>query len=235
MAPDKLELLEHVPFFDTVDPGLLEPLLSYFVTHEYERGEQLWREGSEANYFTFIVEGKVKVVKYKSGGEEVILGIFDEGDAVGHIAVFQRINYPASAVALDDTLCLSIHRDHFIGTIKKNSELLEGLLDSMMKRNADLVRRVKEVSTTSAEQRLAMLFDKFALKTGVRRKLDDGTMGVFLELPLSRRDISDLINTRVETAIRIMSRWNKNGPVRTLDDGFLIDDPEQLERLAAGK
>jgi CRP/FNR family transcriptional regulator len=234
MASNKLELLEHVPLFDTVDPSLLEPLLSYFVTNEYERGEQLWREGSEATYFTFVVEGKVKVVKYKSGGEEVILGIFDEGDAVGHIAVFQRINYPAKAVALDDTLCLSIHRDHFIGTIKKNSELLEGLLDSMMKRNADLVRRVKEVSTTSAEQRLAMLFDKFALKTGVRRKLDDGTMGVFLDLPLSRRDISDLINTRVETAIRIMSRWNKNGPVRTLDDGFLIDDMEQLERLGAG-
>jgi CRP-like cAMP-binding protein len=235
MASKKLELLERVPFFDTVKPRLLKPMTSYFVTQEYERGEQLWREGSEANYFTFIVDGKVKVVKYKSGGEEIILGVFDEGDAVGHIAVFQRIDYPAGAVALDDTLCLAIHRDHFIGTIRKNGELFEGLLDSMMKRNADLVRRVKEVSTTNAEQRLAMLFDKFALKTGVRRKLDDGTMGVYVELPLSRRDISDLINTRVETAIRIMSRWNKNGPVRTLDDGFLIDDMEHLERIAEGK
>lgn len=235
MAHNKIELLEHVPFFETVEPDLLEPMLNYFVTKEYERGEQLWREGSEANYFTFIIEGKVKIVKYKSGGEEVILGVFDEGDAVGHIAVFQRINYPASAVALDDTLCLAIHRDHFIGTIRNEPALLEGLLDSMMKRNADLVRRVKEVSTTSAEQRLAMLFEKFAIKTGMRRKLEDGTMGIFVELPLSRKDISDLINTRVETAIRIMSRWNKNGPVRTFDDGFLIDDMEQLERLAAGE
>lgn len=42
-----------------------------------------------------------------------------------------------------------------------------------------------------------------------------------------------LINTRVETAIRIMSRWNKEGPVKTEKTGFLVVDTAKLDEIAS--
>jgi hypothetical protein len=36
------------------------------------------------------------------------------------------------------------------------------------------------------------------------------------------------------TAIRTMSKWDEEGPVRTLEDGFLITDREALRELAPG-
>lgn len=217
--------------FENVKPDMLEPLVSHFIAKEYERGDELWREGQDAHNFTFIVEGQVKVVKYRNDGRETILGVFDEGDAVGQIAVYQRVRYPASAVALNDTVVLEIYRDHFFGMLSEHKALMEGVINSMMLRNADLVRRIHELTTGSAEQRLAMLFTKFSKKLGVRKKVD-GEMGIHIPVALSRSDLAELINVRVETAIRIMSKWNKEGPVRTESDGFFVLDLESLEDLA---
>lgn len=229
---DKIEKLRVLPMFEATPASVLEPLAQYFIPRTYERGEMVWKEGSQAHNFTFVSSGKVKIIKYRNDGKETTLGIFAEGDPVGQIAVYRRIPYPASAVALDDTELLQIHRDHFFGTLKRNTDLLEATINAMMHRNAHLVRRIHELATDSAEQRLAMLFCKFAQKMGRRTRLDDDTMGIYVDVPLSRRDVAELINTRVETAIRIMSRWTKEGPVRTEKTGFLIVDHDKLMELA---
>jgi CRP/FNR family transcriptional regulator, nitrogen oxide reductase regulator len=41
-----------------------------------------------------------------------------------------------------------------------------------------------------------------------------------------------MTGTTVETCIRIMSRWNKVGFVRTEQDGFVVVERAELERLS---
>lgn len=230
---EKLELLRDLPLFEGLSPEFLRPLAKYFVPRSYQRDDTIWRQGSEATHFNFICAGKVKIVKYQQDGKEIILGIFDEGEAVGEIAVYRRMPFPASAVALEPTEVLQIHRDHLYGAIQENIALLEAMVNSMMRRNQHLVDRIDELATNNAEQRLAMLFCKFMEKMGRRTHLEDGSMQIYIDVDLNRRDIADLINTRVETAIRIMSRWHKEGPVRTDKDGFWVSDIAALQALAS--
>ena len=51
---------------------------------------------------------------------------------------------------------------------------------------------------------------------------------------LSRQDLADLTGTTIETCIRIMSRWGKEGTVRTEKEGFVLLDRSALEKLALG-
>lgn len=229
---EKMQAIRELTLFQDIPTEILEPLATYFIPKRYERGARLWREGAEAANFTFIVEGRVKVVKFRNDGGETILGVFGADEVVGQLAVYRQIPYPASAYALEDTLSLEIHRSHFFGTIREHPALLESLLQNMMHRNHELVHRLHELSVSNAEQRLAMLFVKFAESVGKRVRGDDGEMVIHLDLPLSRSDIADLINVRVETAIRFMSKWNKNGPVRTESRGFTITDFDALDELA---
>lgn len=229
---DKIQALQELTLFHEIDPSVLEPLAGYFIPRRFERGDRLWREGTDAVNFTFLVEGRVKVVKYLNDGGETILGVFGPDEVVGQLAVYNQIPYPASAYALDDTYILSIHRSHFFGTLREHPELVERMLENMMRRNHELVRRLHELSVCSAEQRLAMLFLKFGESVGKRVRAENGEMEVYIDLPLSRSDIADLINVRVETAIRFMSRWNKEGPVRTEDRGFTIVDYDRLDEIA---
>ena len=41
-----------------------------------------------------------------------------------------------------------------------------------------------------------------------------------------------LTGTTIETCIRIMSRWSKEGTIRTEKDGFVLLDRRTLEKLA---
>ena len=49
-----------------------------------------------------------------------------------------------------------------------------------------------------------------------------------IRVQLTRQEIADLAGTTVETAIRIMSRWSKEGLVLTEGDGFAIPDLARL-------
>ena len=77
------------------------------------------------------------------------------------------------------------------------------------------------------EPRLARLFLKLADENG-----QPHADGVFIPLPLSRQEVADLTGTTIETTIRIMSRWGKQGVVRTEKDGFVVVDRAALEDLA---
>lgn len=229
---EKLEAIRWFPFFEGIPERVLGPLESYFIPKQLERGETLWRAGEKAANFTFIVEGRMKVVKHRSDGRELILGLFEDGEPIGHIAVFEEMDYPATTVALDDTLVLQIHRSHFLGTLREEPKLMEAVLRNVMMRNFQLVRRLHDVTVSGAEQRLARLFDKLAYSTGIRKKRDDGSTYIFIPMPLSRQDLAQLINTRPETAIRLMSKWRDAEIMETTDEGFEVMKPDELEEIA---
>jgi CRP-like cAMP-binding protein len=56
--------------------------------------------------------------------------------------------------------------------------------------------------------------------------------GRLVPMPLSRQELADLTGTTIETCIRIMSRWGKEGIVTTEREGFLVKDTAALERRA---
>jgi CRP/FNR family transcriptional regulator len=83
--------------------------------------------------------------------------------------------------------------------------------------------------TVSVERRVARAL--LVLERTVGRA---GAGGVEIPMPLNRQDLADLGGTTIETAIRIMSRWGKEGIVLTLGHGFLIPDLARLQAIADG-
>ena len=57
--------------------------------------------------------------------------------------------------------------------------------------------------------------------------------GTFIPLSLSRQELADMTGTTIETCIRIMSRWGKEGIVRTEKDGFVLVSRRDLDSIAS--
>jgi CRP/FNR family transcriptional regulator len=169
------------------------------------------------------------VFKTAPNGKEIILEIFGEGDPLGAVAVYERRPLPASALALDDTVCLVIGRDDFFRLLEQHPALVRALLSGLTLRLAELTRRLAEMTTGRVEARFARLFLKLAGQIG---KPERG--GVFVAMPLTRQELADLTGTTIETAIRTMSRWQKEDIVRTEKDGFVIVDRQALEGTSEG-
>jgi CRP-like cAMP-binding protein len=192
----------------------------------YEKGDTIFREGDSPDFLFTIVSGRVKVVKLIPSGKEIILEIFGPGDPVGAVVAYEGRPYPASAVAIEAAECILVRRSEFFGLFERHPSFVRGFLTGMAQRIVELTRRIPEVAGGRVETRFARLFLKLADRMGVARG-----PARFIPMPLSRQELADLTGTTIETCIRIMSRWGKDGVVTTEREGFVVNDRATLERL----
>jgi len=204
------------------DRAALDPLCEL---RAFDKGAVLFEEGQPALFIHFLFVGRVKIVK-AAPDRDLILEILGPGEPVGAVAVYERRPFPASAVALEPSGTISIPEREFFQLVERRPEITRRLLAGLTMRLMALNRRLADM-TGSVEYRTARLFSTLADRLGRRH-----AGGVFVPLHLSRQEIADLVGTTIETAIRIMSRWQKDGIIDTEKDGFLIRQIGALRELA---
>jgi CRP/FNR family transcriptional regulator, nitrogen oxide reductase regulator len=219
-APIPFSAIPVLLSLDEDDRRALEPLCEL---RAYEKGARIFEEGDPANHIHFLFLGRVKIVKTASD-RDLILEILGPGEPVGAVAVYERRPFPATAVALEPCGVISIPSREFFSLLEKRPEITRRLLAGLTMRLMALNRRMADM-TGGIERRIGRLFSTLAERTG--QKSANG-VGVFIPIALSRQDIADLVGTTVETAIRILSRWQKEGLIETEKKGFRISDPSAL-------
>lgn len=221
------DLLRATPIFRALSDEDRTRVAAHAQVREYPKGGMIFSEGEPSDRFYAIVRGRVKVFKMTPAGKDVILEIFGSGDPLGAVAVYEGRPFPASAVALEPTTCVTIERPQFFALLESHPTIVRGLLLGLTHRLVELTSRLAELTGGRVEPRFARLFLKLASEVG---RPERG--GTFIPVPLSRQELADLGGTTIETAIRIMSRWRKDGIVETGDGGFLVLDRQALEALA---
>jgi CRP/FNR family transcriptional regulator, nitrogen oxide reductase regulator len=221
------ELLRFTPIFSRLSPADRQAIAEVARVQEFARGETIFEQESPSAFYA-IASGRVKIFKMMPNGKDVILEVFGPGDPLGAVAAYMDRPFPASAAALEDTVCVIIPRPAFFRLLETQPSLVRGLLLGLTTRLVELTNRLAELTGGRIESRFARLFLKLASEMG---RAERG--GMFVPLPLSRQELADMTGTTIETCIRIMSRWNKDDVVRTEKDGFVVLDRAELERLAA--
>jgi CRP-like cAMP-binding protein len=221
------DALKSVAFYRSLAPEDRARLAEVSIVKTYDKGDTLFAEGDPSDFLYTVLTGRVKVVKMIPSGKEVILEIFGPGDPVGAVVAYEGRPYPASALALERSACLLVRRAPFFGLLERHPTLVRGFLLGLTQRIVELTRRIPEVAGGRVETRFAHLFLKLADKMG-----RPGPEGTLIPMALGRQDLADLTGTTIETCIRVMSRWGKEGLVRTEKDGFVVLDRPALERLA---
>jgi CRP-like cAMP-binding protein len=220
-------VLAQIPLFRRVSADDRERLAQVGQIRTYERGGRVFAEDDPSDFFYVVVTGRVKVFKRTPSGSDIILEIFGPGGPLGAVAAYESRPYPASAEAIEPASCVLFPREAFFSLLERHPSLVRGLLGSLSLRLVELTNRLAELTGGRIETRFARLFLKLATEIG---RQDRG--GTFIALPLARQELADLTGTTVETTIRIMSRWNKDGVLRTEKDGFVVLDRAALEAVA---
>ncbi len=192
----------------------------------YDKGEVIFMEGDAANRIHFLYLGRVKIVK-AAGGRDIIIEILGPGEPIGNVAVFERRPFPASAMAIEPSSVLSIPEREFFQLLEVRPEITRRLLAGLTMRLMAVNKRIADM-TGGVESRAARLFITLAGRLGQVR--GDGT---WIPLNLSRQEIADLVGTTIETTIRLMSRWQKEGVLITEKEGFLVPDMTVLGEAAS--
>jgi CRP/FNR family transcriptional regulator len=227
LVPDD-DLLRRLPFFRRLSPTLRASVADVARIKSHDRGELIFAEGDPSDAFMVIVVGRVKVFKSTPAGKEIILEIFGAGDPLGAVAVYDNAPFMASAIALEPSQVLRIEQPAFFRLLEENPAFVRGLLSGLTIRLVELTRRLADMSGARVDARFARLFLKLCDQIG---RAERG--GIFVPMPLSRQELADLTGTTIETAIRIMSRWQKEDVLHTEKDGFVVIDRSVLDEVSA--
>ncbi|HEY5957014.1 MAG TPA: Crp/Fnr family transcriptional regulator [Polyangiaceae bacterium] len=206
----------------------LDRLAATAKARELARGDYLWHAGDPAVALTIIRAGLVKVVKPGPNGRRTIVGLFGAPETVGDAAVLRSIPYPADALVMTNTASLvEIPRQTLLEVLDADPRLSLSCASAVQNKLTALLNKIEILSAGAVEVRLATLLLSLYERFG--DELEDNSK--VIPLALSRQELADLVSTSFETAIRVMTRWEREDVVATTPNGFLIRDREQLERI----
>jgi CRP/FNR family transcriptional regulator len=220
---------ERAPSLVGAPPELLDRMAAASSVRTYDRHDRIWRAGDAPQSIILLKSGLVKVVRSAGRGRNAICGLFGPPDSVGDLAVLRSMPYPADAIVATERACVVAIPAAFVREgMGKSPDLAVSLACSVHSKLVALHDKVDILSAGSVEARLALLLIKLYGQFG--DDFDDDTSEI--PVALSRRELAELVSTSFETAIRVMTRWERDGVVETTERGFVIRRMSALAEVA---
>lgn len=221
------ESLAKISYFASLSGAKRKRLASLFREKKVKKGKVIFHEGDKPDFLYLVKEGKVKVSKLSPEGKITLLEVIPEGQTFGEVAVFDGKPFPATAEAMTDSTILYINRQDFLKFVRGHSQVAEAIIADLGTRLRFAQKLVQSLATERAERRLATAVLKLADQLQVK-----SSRGVTIDLPLTRRDLAEMAGVALETAIRIISRWQKDGLVIFKRKFLTVKDLSSLRDLA---
>lgn len=189
----------------------------------YKRGEVLWKQDDPADWMVAVCTGTIKLTREWPGGRDAILDLVHRGQLVGAGAALPDANHSSTCSVLAAGKGIRVHRSKLQLLLTQRPDLATELLKLAHTRLQSFVKRLEEMAHGPVEQRLARVL----LRIGNDVGLPD-SRGVFVPLRLTRGDLAGMVGCRVETTIRVLTRWQREGLVETRREGLVIRDRQLL-------
>lgn len=214
--------------FSRLDSGDLARLTRGARLRRLDSGEALWFAGERASHFAVIESGIVQIRQMTPTGEGIVVGLFRPGEAIGLAAALEHEVFPADAIAIGGPVdVLSISADALYESLESSIAVGLAVNRALLRHTAALRAKIDIVSAGSVPRRLAALMRYLIERFG--RPTDAGT--VVVDVHLGRDEIGQLVSARVETVIRILSRWQKAGWLAARPGGIEIVRADMLQRI----
>ena len=196
-----------------------------------ERGDVIHRQGERASMLSVVVSGLVKLSRRTDDDNCAILGVYGPRESLGAAVALRGEPYIGTATALTDAVeVLRVEAAPLLAASDVDLGVARAVRRALLTHATLLERKVDVMSAGSVPRRLAMLL--LSLSDHFGDELEDGALSV--PVPLSRVELASFVSARPETAIRVLSSWQRNGWVRTVDGRFEIVAPDALRAFVAG-
>jgi CRP/FNR family transcriptional regulator len=227
---DGAELLRANPIFAGLPPRELAALAAAARDVTYRPREYVFEEGDEAAAFCIVKRGHVKIVRHAKSGKDVILELLGPGEAFGGVAVIERRPYPASAQTTEPSVITKIPQDVIVGVAERHPSVVREMALMIGRRLRAAHESVTSLASAPVEARLAAALVRLAEREGVRA-------GDRITLPfqLTRQSLADMTGTTVESAIRVLSRWQRDGVIAEESGHLVLPDLDAVRALAEGE
>jgi CRP-like cAMP-binding protein len=222
--PTRPSALARASLFSGLSERELSFLLARVVSRKYFPGEIIFNEGEPCAGLYVVESGSIRIFKSSAGGREQVLSIEGPGGSVAELPVFDGGNYPASVVAIDNSVLLFVSKQDIHALCLAQPEVALKFLRVVGARLRRLVGIIEELSFTTVRSRLSAYLLRLAQKEGKKT-----TQGVEVTLPANNQELAAQIGTVRELISRNLSRLQAEGVLTVEGRSVVIRDLNALE------
>jgi CRP/FNR family cyclic AMP-dependent transcriptional regulator len=147
---DKAALLRRVSLFEGMDEEAIARLARLARVAFYPPGSEIIEEGAdfdeEADGMFLLVEGAVEVRHGSTDGHDGhLFARLEPGDFFGELSLLDGQPRSASVYAVDEVLCMVLHRWDFLRELRKDPRIAERML-------VELAGRLRALEAETAER-----------------------------------------------------------------------------------
>lgn len=190
---------------------------------QYKKGDLIVREGDTIKSFTYLKEGLLKIFKTIDNRKEQIVGITKPKDFIGLLSAFSKSTNLYSISALEDSEVCVIETGVVRRLVRSNGDFAITMLEKMSAINNHILSTQLSINLKNLRGRTAYIILMFAKEIYKDLKFD---------LPVSRKEIGELIEMRTENVIRILSELRNDGIISIEGKRIEIHDIKRLEQIA---
>ena len=220
--------LRDVPLFSEMDASHLREISEISIIEKFKKNQHIFLENDPYKGIYIVLKGSVKIYRISSDAKEYILHLRKPPQAFADVPLFEEGgNYPANAMALEDSVLIFIPKQEFIELLGKNHCIAFKMLAGFAKRMRDMTNKMEEISTKEVSSRLARYILKEIEKNGsIKLK------GPFLRLTMSKANVATYLGTITETLSRTFKKLHDDNIIVVTGKKIFVKDLKKLKQLA---
>ncbi|HET7117660.1 MAG TPA: Crp/Fnr family transcriptional regulator, partial [Hanamia sp.] len=172
----------------------------------------------------YLKKGKVKTFKTNDSGKELVTGLYNKSDFLGHIALLEQTNYQETAIAMEDAELAEIPKEDFELLINNNREV-----------SYKFIRLLAKNISEKEEQLVGMAYNSLRKKVAdaliiLNKKYNTGNEEKF-PINITRESLASIAGTATESLIRTLGDFKNEKLISIKESVITILNAKKLENL----
>lgn len=192
-------------------------------TYPFKKKQVVYSEGSKPYRMYYVKSGKVKTYKTNDDGKELVIGLYNEGDFFGFIAMLEGTQYKETAEALEAAELTVIPREDFERLVNNNREVMQKFIKLLANNVTEMEHQLLNLAYNSLRKKVADSLLALQKKYGADNKE--------YVIEISRENLANIAGTAKESVIRTLSDFKDEKLIDIQQGDIIILDQKKLAGL----
>ena len=218
-------ILSAIDVFRNLSLKDYESLSHILKAHNYKPDQHIITLGDHTRDVFFIINGKVRITTFTSGGKEITFQDMKAGQMFGELSAIDGESRSTNVVALSESLLVTASPESFFKILHNYPEINELVLHQLTGLIRKLGDRIVEFSALSVKSRIHAEILRLAKSNMI-------TINSAEIVPSpTHLDIANRISTHREAVSREISDLTKSGILKRSDGKLLVTNVAKLQNL----
>jgi CRP/FNR family transcriptional regulator len=209
--------------FSNIEAQEIESICVIKKDRSFKKGEIIIQEGDKISELVYLKSGLVKYYSVLENGKNHILSIAKPFDTISLLNTFNKGVSLYNLSALEDSVLCYIPLDGIQSLIKTNGKFAFDFIEKYNKVANKTIHQLMLINSKNISGRIAFVLLQFAQEMYKSNSF---------ELPISRKEIADLIGMSTENVIRSLSEFRQNKIIKINGKEIEIVDMERLNQIS---